>query len=890
MTRGWFRQFVSLFLLVIFLTFKFSTFASEVNSQVYELAVRERIMRVKEFNFIREEAEKMGVRVYLFGGTAAGFGHYVRLDLLREKGDQSYYKNRFDYHFTNIYRSTQDADLVVDGSKEQARRLQETLKIKFPHLQGSKTAWEVRLLRENYDDKIALLNNPQFLNQHSDSNSVGLIEITQTPIGELQIRDLKNWNSRESRFFEDLRRGEILFYFSDSHEQTQRYLQGLNPPIFSVVRYLTKIFQFGLTIDPESLRKIKKIIRKFNLENDLKTTYAQNWIERNAKKLFQQSEDVERAWNISEELGLRKKLLRLGSIQEEKSLSWWMDKEPLRSRPFGRSGRKASDLGIKVVAHETKNFLTYEAITFSTRREPNVFKSRAGVQGESALLGNGFYTKKGLEGARGTGFTIRFDVHPDAREGDDFEVYGDAILFLNRAALKVIPESLVMGALEYFKLLSEDFWSHSDLGIQEKVKQRILTEKSDLKLDDFKAIAQIASDELQKPKDSIRFALVDHILDFLKNTEPSEYKSFIASKLSLKDYLMMVLTQFKGSIALTSIGQNHILPFYSEFKINTQDLFNFILDEKFTQNVDVVFIIKLNQALEFISSMTPGDTTYVNSHTKIKSKISNWILSQTDQEQILTFYLNGIGSEFVDEGMQVLRSKRSRLKLSDLIRFTGTLFRFPKSEKYEGLFEELVNEILSRATTGQNFDPIVNLFECVHAKNWERPLIDLMRFVEKDQAATIALDSDLISFVFGSRTSFNFRSAFNIGLARSRKTGLVRNYFHALDTLFHEWKPEKRIVLQLVRAEIDESFSKKEIPEYSLLIRYLYNRDISTEEVHRVLKIGSEVLNRNPSYTRQLLDNIAHERTRFDPSFKIKSESCIEKISKHFTIRIKLKK
>ena len=34
--------------------------------------------------------------------------------------------------------------------------------------------------------------------------------------------------------------------------------------------------------------------------------------------------------------------------------------------------------------------------------------------------GEGFYTAKGREGAAGTGFTIRFKVNPEAREGKDF--------------------------------------------------------------------------------------------------------------------------------------------------------------------------------------------------------------------------------------------------------------------------------------------------------------------------------------------------------------------------------------------------------------------------------------------------------------------------------------
>ncbi len=36
---------------------------------------------VEEFRFMKALAAKMKVKVFLFGGTAAGFGHYVRWDL-----------------------------------------------------------------------------------------------------------------------------------------------------------------------------------------------------------------------------------------------------------------------------------------------------------------------------------------------------------------------------------------------------------------------------------------------------------------------------------------------------------------------------------------------------------------------------------------------------------------------------------------------------------------------------------------------------------------------------------------------------------------------------------------------------------------------------------------
>src|SRR5262249_23544311 len=123
-----------------------------------ELAAR--TSRVAEFRFIREEAMKLGVRVYLFGGTAAGYAHYVKWDLQREDGDTRFQAERFDYDYTNIYRSTQDLDIVVDGPAEKALALQRQLEEKYPHTKGSKSAWEVRTLREPIGDKEPLYRNP----------------------------------------------------------------------------------------------------------------------------------------------------------------------------------------------------------------------------------------------------------------------------------------------------------------------------------------------------------------------------------------------------------------------------------------------------------------------------------------------------------------------------------------------------------------------------------------------------------------------------------------------------------------------------------------------------------------------------------------------------------
>jgi len=468
-------------------------------------AIEAKLMSVPEFKFIRAEAERLGVRVWLFGGTAAGFAHYVKWDLLRQKGDTDFQPDRFDYDFTNIYRSTQDLDIVVDGPGEAAHELRDALASKFPHFQGSKEAWEVRLLRTGTKDKMALLDNPDFLNQHTDSNSTGMIEVTRPQKNDWAVRDLRDWDRRDNFFLEDVRLGKLHYYFSNKHETTSRFREGINPPIISVIRYLTKAFQYELELRPEDLKNIKRIIDQTDISQIYGSSgpkanhYVRNWIEKNAPKLIQNAVNIEYAWNTLEKLGLRQKLTGAGS-REEDSMSWWLNKEPLRSKPIGQDTKPtAADIARKlgmnqlIVAHETNNFLAYESITRAHTGEPNVLISRQKTRGETASFGDGFYTQIGRQGAVGTGLTIRFVVDPQAREGADFIREGNYLIFLNKNAIRVIPETLNIGPVQFFKLVtSPDFLTvEEDRGIYEKLKRRIETKISDLTPWEYKRVAAI---------------------------------------------------------------------------------------------------------------------------------------------------------------------------------------------------------------------------------------------------------------------------------------------------------------------------------------------------------------------------------------------------------------
>ncbi len=461
---------------------------AQVEPSLLSKETLERVVRVPEFNFIIREADQLGLQVYLFGGTASAFGHYVRWDLEREAGDTKYQRERFDYDFTNIYRGNQDLDIVVDGPSVKAELLQQRLKERFPHFVGNRDAWEVRLLREQVGDKLPLLGDEDFQKQHSDTNSTGMIALNPLKGDKIVYRDLHDWESSNSNFLKDVAGARIKYLFSSAHEQTARFLEGKNPPVLSAVRYIAKLTQYEVSGTKEDMSLVKRIISEVN-HAELSSYSNQKVIEFGLKAL-RNAPDIEYAWNVLEESGLRDLVIKLSSDQNAHSPAWWMNREPLRTRPLGNpsEGRTAQDLiGKKeiIVSHETQSFEAYESITRSAKGGANVFISRNGYDGEVAAYGDGFYTRLGMEGARGTGITIRFKLHPDAIEGVDFTLNGDYLVVTNKAALELIQENIHLTLYNFLTLLMSGQISDNDKGLLEKLRRkfaRYQAEKEELSL------------------------------------------------------------------------------------------------------------------------------------------------------------------------------------------------------------------------------------------------------------------------------------------------------------------------------------------------------------------------------------------------------------------------
>jgi hypothetical protein len=454
--------------------FQSPSLAIEVNVTPEEVAthIEKSIYEVPAFKFIAENAAKLGIKhAYLFGGTATGFAYYTVDDLRRTKGDKRYIDGRFDFDYSQIYRSSQDADIVIDGTPEQAGALEALVRQNQSFLIGYKTKWEMRTLRYYRGSKPPLLNDFQFENQHTDSASVGLIEITQPEPGTPRIRDLRFWENPLPPFLVGLAEGTIFFYFGGRHDETEMAKHGLNPPIISVARMLAKVAQYRLTLDEQDKTVLKKIIAAFDPHTGLKTSYARDRLIEFGMKCMQGASDVLYAWNILEELGLRKKLMQLGN----QDLAYWADRKPLPAFPVGQGiGHTAKELGIDRVAHTTKNFKFYESITSSPMGLPNVFTSRTHVAGESAAMGEGFYTLQGKDGIWDDGFNARFTVLPNARNHEDFEYSAlGYVLMRNRDAFRVVHESISLTPIQFLRRIVDQKWDEGDLGLLMRFRRRI---------------------------------------------------------------------------------------------------------------------------------------------------------------------------------------------------------------------------------------------------------------------------------------------------------------------------------------------------------------------------------------------------------------------------------
>jgi hypothetical protein len=640
---------------------------SGISKQEISDHIAHQIGLVPEFQYMRETAHKMGLRVWLFGGTASSFLHYAKWDLAKNKGLMDLQKDRFDFDFTNIFRSTQDLDLVIDGTVDKAQEFERIMKEKFPHFLGSKTKWETRTLRyrrgvpTKIGFKEALLNDKDFEKQNTDSHSLGLVEITlsQDPM----IRDLRHWNEPKghSVFLEDALNNEITYFRSPEHFTTARAQAGENPEILSVLRLLVKAFQYELTFSEQSLIPMGEIIKTFN-PSSVTNSVAQHKIEETAKKLIFHAVNLEYTINKLEELGLRQKLIQMGDPNEAHSFAWWINREPLRSKPVGLGrGKTAKALGIDIVAHETSDFLAYESITRAHSGEPNVLISREDTVGESAVFGKGFYTQLGRLGARNTGLTIRFTVDPLAREGSDFIIHREAdtfIIFQNKKALKIIQESLnftLDDFIHFAKTNKELLIDHSDGALLEKLKRRLNNTKIMAELDpllksssetDLYRLTEILSSF--QHHNALRFFSRDTMISIFKNIYDgmTPWWRHSSKESDILIYIKVVDSMLK---ILDSMGIPKTEEFLQHLKYLSQGPWSSDLRK------EAIFQFILNSEIPFILNKTLlSEKLEMNLSTEefnaILAEIKRWDQSSDVHKRNFFIQINTLWSQAIQDG------------------------------------------------------------------------------------------------------------------------------------------------------------------------------------------------------------------------------------------------
>jgi formylglycine-generating enzyme required for sulfatase activity len=472
-----------------------------------------RLLAVLELKEIITLADRLNIQIWLINDSAADFAYYIKWDLLRQSLETKTFDHNSDFHFHHIFKSEKGLELFAQGSPEKILVLQNSIIKRMPHVTGNKkNLWTLNPL-EDYP-------YPLF-----DTHQKGMIQLTQvsepliTDVGSnlihshLKASDLKVSGSQVSHlrtshlsqsdlgnsFLSDILDNQIRFFplnkslfqdrFSPSEKDSsgnkvlkEKFLHSHDNQLLTflfVLRFLEKAFRYDLHISDLTFSQIQFILTQ--LPESFLMTHPDSPLIQEIHKaglhLFFHSVNIEKTFKTLTALGLKQKLLTLGSTEDPESPAFWFHREPLTSKPLSRGyGQTALELGIEIVSHETHDFQAYKTIISHPALEPNILKSRQNQDKELAALGDGFYVRVGTLGAKGTGLTIRFYLHPNAREGTDFLKQGEYLAILNKKALTIIPESLdiTITQLLYLAGSNQDFMIHpSNRALIENFKEKI---------------------------------------------------------------------------------------------------------------------------------------------------------------------------------------------------------------------------------------------------------------------------------------------------------------------------------------------------------------------------------------------------------------------------------
>jgi hypothetical protein len=392
-----------------------------VDAKVLRSYAFDNVRKVQKFDEIAKLADERGLDVFVLGGGAGCFLHQLRLRALSDAGVPGLRKGVVDSNELDRFLfDGQDLDIVItrkDGTKESEQDILEFDKVVKTVV---KRETEVRGLKRGTSGKHEALLGPsaaEFLwgNHH---NTVDYLMLhLNADEAEHVVRDLHDWESDLPKALRESAAGEIHFEYSPSHTSSQLAKLGTNPEIKQVLRLVIKASRHDLVVPESSREKLREIVSETNLEGEFKSSRFEQWLKENVPKLIQ-SADINRAWELLEDLGLREKLARRKGPE---FLPFRRKVLPELSGVSSNDGARADELGIDIINHTTASEESWTAIAGTPYVHPNIFlRDPTNV----ALYGQGLYTVQGTEAVyqSGPSFSIQLRLAPDAIHGIDFIV------------------------------------------------------------------------------------------------------------------------------------------------------------------------------------------------------------------------------------------------------------------------------------------------------------------------------------------------------------------------------------------------------------------------------------------------------------------------------------
>jgi|GEM_PF-6075488 len=222
-------------------------------------AVSEYLSKTVEAKELHRLSGTLGAAdIYIIGGASARIVRAVDQYLKTPSGQRKGLPGKV----VDLLSATQDIDFVIDGNQEQIEKWSEEIPKALPYKLGDKTLFQVMPLYPNPERGV--LNNPDILNQNTDSFSTGLLKIVSKPGSTLaQIIDIRHPSgaSEAGGFLSAVISDKIDYLDSDRHESTSMAREGRNPKAVSATKYLVNLSRYGSSFDEKDFETITEIIK-----------------------------------------------------------------------------------------------------------------------------------------------------------------------------------------------------------------------------------------------------------------------------------------------------------------------------------------------------------------------------------------------------------------------------------------------------------------------------------------------------------------------------------------------------------------------------------------------------------------------------------------------------